>query len=196
MWHGGLKGVNVPNRLTLLRIVLVPVFMVFELLPITKYHLFIALFIFVIASLTDLIDGKLARRNNQVTNFGKLMDPLADKLLVTAALVGFVQLGLGDVWIAMIIIARELLVTSLRAVAGNSGTVIAANIWGKVKTVSQMTAIIIVLFLGGLDQIQGTHGAVYFVIRYSFLWIAAIFTIVSGIQYVWANRKHISTKNQ
>lgn len=185
---------NTPNKLTLLRIVMVPVFMVFQLLSVTKYHLLFALFIFVVASLTDLLDGRLARRNNQVTDFGKLMDPLADKLLVIAALVGFVQLQMCDTWVAMIIIARELLVTSLRAVAKSSGTVIAANIWGKVKTVSQMIAIITTLFLGGLN-LPGSYGVICHNIGYGFLWIAAIVTILSGIEYVWANRKFISTKS-
>ena len=177
---------NLPNKLTLMRVILVPVFMVFLILPITRFHLFIALFIFIIASLTDLVDGKLARRNNQVTDFGKLMDPLADKLLVTAALIGFVQLHLGDAWIAMIVLARELLVTSLRLIAVNSkGTVIPANIWGKVKTNSQMAAIIIALFLGGLG--------VSYIYGYICLWVAAAFTVVSGIQYTWSYRSLIST---
>lgn len=177
---------NLPNRLTLLRIALVPIFMVFELLPITKYHLLIALLCFIVASLTDLVDGKLARRNNQVTDFGKFMDPLADKLLVSAALVGFVQLGLGSAWVAMIIIAREFLVTSLRLLAAGKGTVIAANIWGKAKTVSQMIAIIVVLVSGGLS-LPSIYGSVL-------LWVAAVFTICSGIQYMWSYRSYIDVK--
>jgi CDP-diacylglycerol---glycerol-3-phosphate 3-phosphatidyltransferase len=186
---------NLPNRLTVLRMVLVPVFLVFELLPITRYHLLFALVVFAAASITDLIDGKIARRNNQATDFGKLMDPLADKLLVSAALLGFVKLGYADVWIAIIIIGRELLVTSLRSVASNKGTVIAANIWGKAKTVSQMIAIIAVLFIGGL-QLPGFWGQLGFWVGYGLLWVAAAFTVASGAQYVWVNRKYISTKDQ
>jgi CDP-diacylglycerol--glycerol-3-phosphate 3-phosphatidyltransferase len=174
-----------------MRVLMVPVFMVFELVPVTKYHFFIALVIFVAASLTDLLDGKIARKNNLVTDFGKLMDPLADKLLVTAALVGFVQLGLGDAWVAMIIIARELLVTSLRLVASGKGTVIAANIWGKMKTVSQMTAIIAVLFFAGLSSAGFSLPKIY---GMAFLWIATCFTIVSGVQYVWVYKDFIDTK--
>lgn len=185
---------NTPNKLTLLRVLLVPVFMVFQLLPVTRYHLFLALLVFVAASLTDLLDGRLARQNNQVTDFGKLMDPLADKLLVIAALVGFVQLQMCDVWVAMIIIARELLVTSIRSIAVNHGKVIAANLWGKVKTVSQMIAIIATLFLNGLSLL-GNYGVICHNIGYGLLWVAAIMTILSGIEYVWANRKFISTKS-
>lgn len=175
---------NLPNRLTLLRIVLVPVFMTFLLIPAGRWRLLAALACFAVASLTDLIDGKLARRSNQVTNFGKLMDPLADKLLVSAALVVFVQLGLTNAWIAMIVIAREFLVTSLRLVAAGNGTVLAANYWGKVKTASQMIAVCVVLALGGLG-LPALAGSVL-------LWIAAALTVVSGIQYVMAYRGYIN----
>ena len=178
---------NLPNKLTLMRVFLVPVFLAFLLLPITEYHLFIALFIFVVAALTDLFDGNLARRNNQITDFGKLMDPLADKLIVTAALVGFVQINLGNAWIAMIIIARELLVTSIRLIAvNNKGAIIPANFWGKIKTISQMTAIIIVMLFGGLG-LPPFYGQI-------FLWISVVFTVISGIQYVWVYRGYIDIK--
>jgi CDP-diacylglycerol--glycerol-3-phosphate 3-phosphatidyltransferase len=184
---------NVPNRLTVMRVVLVPVFMVFELIPAPDYHLLIALFLFIIASLTDLFDGKLARRNNQVTDFGKLMDPLADKLLVIAALVGFVQLGIGEAWVAVIIIARELLVTSLRMIAAGKGSVEAANIWGKVKTVSQMTAIIVVLLLSGVHPALANYAQISYLAGHICLWIASAFTVISGAQYVWAYRGYIDT---
>lgn len=177
---------NLPNRLTVLRVILVPVFMVFELVPITKWHLLIALGCFVVASLTDLVDGKLARRNNQVTDFGKLMDPLADKLLVSAALIGFVQLGYANAWMTVLIIGREFLVTSLRLIASGKGTVLAANIWGKAKTVSQMTAVIVVLLFGGL----GLPSLPGFVL----LWAAAVLTVISGAQYAWAYRTYIDVK--
>jgi len=189
-------SMNLPNRLTLLRVILVPIFMVFELLPVTNYHYIhylIALVIFIAASLTDLFDGKIARRNNLITDFGKLMDPLADKVLVIAALVGFVQLGFGDAWVVVIIIVRELLVTSLRLMAASKGSVEAANIWGKMKTVSQMTAVIIVLFINGLPLPSALYN-VRFVTGYVFLWIAAAFTVMSGIQYVFAYRGYIDTK--
>lgn len=175
---------NLPNRLTVARIVAVPVFMVFELLPARGWHLIAALVIFLLASMTDLVDGRLARASNQVTDFGKFMDPIADKLLVTAALVGFVQLGLCSAWVVMIIVAREFLVTSLRLMAAGR-EVIAANIWGKAKTVSQMTAVIVTLFFAGLG-LTPVIGAVL-------LWAAAVLTVVSGAQYVWTYREYIRT---
>ena len=184
---------NLPNRLTLLRVVLVPAFMVFELLPITGAHYFIAMAIFIAASLTDLFDGRIARRDNLITDFGKLMDPLADKVLVISALVGFVQLGFGDAWIVVLIIARELLVISLRLMAAGKGSVEAANIWGKMKTVSQMTAIIVVLFLNGLPLPSSLYAA-RFVTGYVFLWVAAGFTVVSGIQYLWLYKGYIDAQ--
>lgn len=112
---------NTPNKLTIVRILLVPAFMIFLLGKNIPWHMLFAIFCFLVASVTDFVDGRLARKNNQITNFGKFLDPLADKLLVISALVCFVQLGLADSWLAMIIIARELLVTSLRLVASGSG---------------------------------------------------------------------------
>lgn len=179
---------NTPNKLTVSRMVMVPFFMFFELVPITRYHLLIALVIFAAASVTDAIDGRMARKYGLVTDFGKLMDPLADKLLVTAALVGFVQLGIADAWIAMIIIARELLVTSMRLVALSGGRVMAANIWGKVKTASQMSVIILVMLLCGLG-LPGSAGELCRSISYVLLWAAAAITAVSGVAYFIQNRE-------
>lgn len=176
---------NTPNKLTVVRILLVPAFMVFLLIQAIPFHMWFALVCFVAASVTDFADGYLARKNNQITTFGKFLDPLADKLLVISALVCFVQLGLGDAWIAMIIVARELLVTSLRLIAAGSGTVIAANIWGKAKTVSQIIAIVGVMLFSALS-VTAIVGVVL-------LWIAAAFTVVSGIQYMWAYRRCIDT---
>jgi CDP-diacylglycerol--glycerol-3-phosphate 3-phosphatidyltransferase len=171
----------------MLRIFLVPLFMVFLLLKQIPYHVEFALVVFLLASVTDLIDGKLARRYNQVTNFGKLMDPLADKLLVTSALICFVGLGLADVWAVVLIIAREFLVTSIRLIAAGSGTVIPANIWGKIKTNSQIAAIVAVMLFSIF--------ALPVYIGECFLWIAALFTVVSGIQYAWSYRAYLSAKN-
>ena len=173
---------NIPNRLTVARIIAVPVFLAFELLPVARWHLLVALGLFILASLTDLIDGKLARASNQVTDFGKFMDPIADKLLVVSALVGFIQLGLCNTWVVMIIIAREFLVTSLRLMAAGR-EVIAANIWGKIKTVSQMTAIVVTLLFAGLGLTP--------VVGSILLWVSAGFTVVSGGQYIWAYRRYI-----
>lgn len=180
---------NTPNKLTILRILLVPVFMLFLLVGEIPFHMFWAAACFLLASLTDLIDGKLARKNNQVTTFGKFLDPLADKLLVTSALVCFVQLRYAGAVIAMIVIAREFLVTSLRLIAAGSGTVIAANIWGKAKTTSQIIAILAVILFNAF----GTASAPLALLGQVLLWAAALLTIASGIQYVWAYRGHIDT---
>lgn len=181
---------NLPNKLTELRVILVPVFAVFILYSFLPYHTAWALLVFLTASLTDHYDGKIARERNLVTNFGKFLDPLADKLLVITALVCFLQLGLADVWCVLIIIARELLVTSIRLLALEAGgTVIAANKWGKTKTVSQMVAILFILtcrsvkelmsFTGSIPPIE-TAGTVL-------LWIAAALTVVSGAIYLKQN---------
>lgn len=164
---------------------LVPVFLVLLLIESIPGHMFWAMLCFILASVTDLIDGHLARKYDQITDFGKFLDPLADKLLVTAALVGFVQLGLSDSWVAMVIIAREFLVTSLRLVAAGSGKVIAANIWGKAKTNSQIFAILLAM-LGSLLRWPAGIGV-------AALWVAAALTIISGIQYTWAYRNYIDT---
>ena len=123
---------NLPNKLTVLRMILVPFFVLALLWPF-PHHFLIALIIFGAASYTDHLDGMLARKHNQITDFGKFMDPLADKILVISALVCFVSLGLCDVWLVLLIIAREFMVTSIRLVAAGKGSVIAANNWGKAK---------------------------------------------------------------
>lgn len=164
--------------------VLVPVFMAFALLPVQGWNLLAALAVFIVASVTDLIDGRLARKYNQVTTFGKFMDPLADKLLVVAALVVLSRLGLASVWAVMLIIAREFLVTSLRLLAAGSGEVIAANLWGKIKTNSQMYAIILALLFAGFGWTS--------LVGYVLIWIAAVFTAASGVQYLWSYRSYIN----
>lgn len=176
---------NTPNKLTLLRVCVIPVFMVLLLCRQIPYHMLFAAACFAAASITDTIDGRLARKNNQVTTFGKFLDPLADKMLVISALVCFVQLGLADAWVAMVIVARELLVTSLRLIASGSGVVIAANIWGKAKTTAQIIAILAVMLFAafGLPTVYGS----------ALLWIAAFFTVVTGVQYLVVYRKYIDT---
>jgi CDP-diacylglycerol--glycerol-3-phosphate 3-phosphatidyltransferase len=176
---------NTPNKLTVVRIFLVPVFMVLLLVQSIPHHMLFAILCFLVASLTDLIDGMLARKYNLITNFGKFLDPLADKLLVIAALVCFVQINLTDAWVAMIIITRELLVTSLRLIASGSGEVIAANGWGKVKTNIQIIAIVAVMLCSAFS-ISLIYGSIL-------LWISAIITIITGIQYMRAYREYIDT---
>ena len=134
---------NLPNKLTIFRVILIPFFVVFMLAPICPgYANYIAVAIFIVASLTDLLDGKIARKYNLVTNFGKFMDPLADKLLVCSALICFVELDKLPAWMVIIIIAREFIISGFRLVASDNGIVIAASWWGKSKTISQMIMIL------------------------------------------------------
>lgn len=169
---------NLPNKLTTLRMIVIPIFMIFLMTG----HPVVSAVLFILASITDFLDGFLARRLNLVSNFGKIMDPLADKLLVTAALLCLVQLGHIAAWMVFVILARELLIVSLRAVAASQGIVIAASYWGKFKTVSQMIAIILLL----LENFPfGWDG---FPLAYIILWIAVILTVISGADYVIKNK--------
>lgn len=172
---------NIANQLTVLRMALIPVFMFFLLsdLPGARW---IAAGLFIFASLTDFVDGYLARKLNLITNFGKFMDPLADKLLVTAALLCFIQLGEVSSWIVMLIIAREFIVSIFRAIAASEGIVIAASWWGKLKTNVQMFAIILILFRNW--PLQATGWPVGDLLMY----LAAILTVVSGFDYIYKNR--------
>lgn len=183
-----MKKMNTPNKLTLLRMIMIPFFMVFQLNPVSWFQL-AAFIVFVAASLTDTLDGYLARKNNQITNFGKLMDPLADKLLTFAAFLGFIQLGYISAWPVMIMIAREFLVTSVRLIALESGgKVIAANIWGKLKTITQMVSISVSLLLSAIPT------TVHFVptVTNILVWICAVLTLISGATYIIDNRKLFS----
>ena len=143
---------NLPNKLTVLRVLLIP-FFVWAALgdPVPGYSKYIAVLIFIVASLTDLLDGKIARKYGLVTNFGKFMDPLADKLLVCAALICLVSCGMLSAWMVIVIISREFIISGFRLVASDNGVVIAANYWGKFKTTFQMLMIIVLLLdLGGV----------------------------------------------
>jgi CDP-diacylglycerol--glycerol-3-phosphate 3-phosphatidyltransferase len=172
---------NLPNKLTMFRVILVPVFLIFLLYDLPCCEI-ISLVVFVVASLTDLIDGKIARKHNLVTNFGKFADPLADKLLVSAALIAFCSMGELNPWFCFIIIAREFIVTGLRIVAISSGTVIAAGMSGKIKTVLQMIGLSLMLF----DRIYTfAVGGV----KLSFIVMAAavVMTVYSGAEYIIKN---------
>ncbi len=173
---------KLPNKLTTLRMLLVPVFIIIYLLG---YEI-VSLVIFATASFTDFLDGYLARKYNLVSNYGKIMDPLADKLLVTSALVCMVQTGLVPAWMVIIILAREFAITGLRAVAASEGTVIAAAWSGKVKTVTQMIAIIFLLLRNWPFSLMNIPFADIM------LWIAVIMTIYSGVEYMMKNRKLFS----
>lgn len=190
---------NLPNQLTVARIIMVPVFVVFLVNITVPHHFLIAGLIFALASFTDFLDGKIARKRNLITNFGKFLDPLADKVLVISALVCFVNLGLAELWFVLIIIAREFMVTSIRLVAVNTGTVIAANGWGKLKTVSQMAAIVGILVMQYIQELIDLDVlSVFSVGSFSsstVLWfmgnvligVAAFFTVISGIIYLVQN---------
>lgn len=172
---------NLPNKLTILRVILIPFFVVFMLFDITgAADKWIALVIFCVASLTDMLDGKIARKYNLVTNFGKFMDPLADKLLVCTALICLTSMNRLNVIVVLVIIAREFIISGFRLVASDNGIVIAASYWGKFKTVSQMALIIVLIVdLGGVWNVVGTV----------LTWVALLLTVVSLIDYIAKNKQ-------
>lgn len=183
---------NTPNILTISRMIMTPVFLALFLIRF-PYHYIAALAVFIIGSLTDLFDGKIARKRGIVTNFGKFADPLADKMLTTSAILGFVAAGYCNIWILFIILFREFAVSSMRLVAASDGIVIPANMWGKVKTTIQMvSSIVIMLFLVvrfdfGIESVAG----VSLVVAAVLLWLMAAATAVSGIVYVVQGTKVI-----
>lgn len=172
---------NLPNKLTILRVLLIPIFLLVLFLTPSPMNRYIAVVIFVIASLTDFLDGYLARKWNLVSNFGKFMDPLADKLLVMAALVAMVELGDLPSWVVIIILAREFAITGFRTLAMEANIVMAASWWGKVKTTIQMVMIIVVLlglpfaFMGAVEMILVA--------------LAVFFTVLSGVDYIVKNKQ-------
>ncbi|KAB1439319.1 CDP-diacylglycerol--glycerol-3-phosphate 3-phosphatidyltransferase [Candidatus Galacturonibacter soehngenii] len=172
---------NLPNKLTILRVIMIPFFLIFMLTDFmganSKY---IALTLFVIASFTDFLDGYLARKYKLVTNFGKFMDPLADKLLVSAALISFVELQALSAWIVITIISREFIISGFRLVASDNGVVIAASYWGKFKTVAQMIMIILLII-----DIQASY---FVILENIFIYLALILTIVSLLDYLIKNK--------
>ena len=170
---------NLPNKLTILRVLLIPFFVFFLLVPVAgPASRYIALAVFIVASLTDMADGKIARKYNLVTNFGKFMDPLADKLLVCSALICFIEMGLLPAWIVIIIISREFIISGFRLVASDNGVVIAASYWGKFKTTSQMIMIILLI-----AQIPG-----FDLLEQIFIYVALILTVVSLLDYLIKNK--------
>lgn len=187
---------NTPNKLTVFRIILIPFFVFFLLMQNIPNRFLFALIIFCIAAITDHFDGELARRNGQITDFGKFLDPLADKMLVMSAFICFVQLDIVGALPVIIILMREFIVTSVRLVAMGSGKVISANIWGKAKTVSQIVAIIIILLTQytmeatyDIYRLNATH---FNLINLVAVWISVIFAFISGVIYIIDNIKFIS----
>ena len=176
---------NLPNKLTLFRIILIPFFVFFLFTGcVGEAGKYIALVIFAVASLTDLFDGKIARKYNLVTNFGKFMDPIADKLLVSSALISFVGLNRLQAWIVIILIAREFIISGFRLVASDSGIVLAASWWGKFKTAFQMIMCILLII-----KIQNN---VFTVINNVFIYISLALSVISLADYLIKNRKVIS----
>ena len=172
---------NLPNKLTTLRVIMIPFFVFFLLWQNGENRTFrmIALALFIIASLTDLLDGKIARKYNLVTNFGKFMDPLADKLLVCSALICLIELNALPAWMVIVIISREFIISGFRLVASDNGVVIAASYWGKFKTTFQMVSVVLLI----LDI-----PALAFVTTIC-VWIALLLTIVSLVDYIYKNHK-------
>lgn len=179
---------NLPNKLTLLRVVLVIPFVAFLLLPQIPHHYLWATLVFAAASLTDMADGKIARKYHLITDFGKFLDPLADKVLVVAAMVCFLDMGLCSALPIVLILAREFLVSALRLVAVENGTVIAASIWGKVKTAFTMVAFTLILLLGTLSEFSWLPDLPLPTIAGVLMWITALLTVISGWDYLWQNR--------
>ncbi|MDE5718151.1 MAG: CDP-diacylglycerol--glycerol-3-phosphate 3-phosphatidyltransferase [Lachnospiraceae bacterium] len=169
---------NLPNKLTIFRVILIPFFVVLLLFDITAYDKWIALAIFIIASLTDFLDGYIARKYNLVTNFGKFMDPLADKLLVCSAMICLVELARIPAWVVIVIIAREFIISGFRLVASDNGVVIAASYWGKFKTTFQI--LMICLMIADLTPLATVTQIV--------MWVALVLTVVSLVDYLVKNK--------
>lgn len=189
---------NVPNILTIARIFITPVFLAVILVDTLPHKFLIACIIFSIGSITDAIDGHLARKHKQITNFGKFLDPIADKILTTSALLAFMSMGLCNIWIVMLVLTREFAIASVRMIAAAGGVVIPANIWGKIKTVSQMTFTILIMLLGEVWEIISNTNIELFeklpnlsLISNGLLWITAILTIISGVIYLNDSKKII-----
>lgn len=174
-----MSKMNIANKLTILRIAMIPVFIY---LLLEGYSVW-ALIMFAVASSTDFLDGYLARKYNLVTNFGKFMDPLADKLLVTSALVCFVQLGMLNAWVVIIILSREFIVSIFRAIAAAEGIVIAASWWGKSKTISQMIMVIVLLLNNYPFEL------IHLPVDQVLIYLATILTVVSGYDYIVKNKQ-------
>ncbi len=172
---------NLPNKLTLFRVILIPFFVFFLLAPYFEgYGNYIAVAIFVVASITDFLDGKIARKYSLVTNFGKFMDPLADKLLVSSALICLVALNKIPAWIVIVIIAREFIISGFRLVAADNGVVIAASYWGKFKTAFQMVTVIVLIL--------NIPGEVFAVVGTVLIYISLVLTVISLIDYIVKNK--------
>lgn len=187
-----MKPMNLPNKLTIIRFVLAPVFLVLMLVEF-NHHLLLAFIVFFAAAITDILDGSIARKRSIVTNFGKFLDPIADKMLTSSAFLAFTFLGYGYgiVWITFIVLAREFIIASVRLLAADNGKVVAANSLGKLKTVMQMTAVgFTIAFEYFIAQFAFIPENWFMPMRITYsalLWIAALLTLASGVKYVADN---------
>ncbi len=176
---------NLPNKLTVMRVILIPFFVFFLLVdPSNMTFKWISLAIFIVASLTDMLDGKIARKYNLITDFGKFMDPLADKLLVCSAMIGLIELGRIPSWIVIIIIAREFVISGFRLIAADNGRVIAASYWGKFKTTFQMIMVIL--------MIADIHHPWMYILTQVIMWVALALTVISLVDYLVKNKDVMS----
>ncbi len=190
---------NLPNKLTVLRIVLAPLFLVLALWEF-PFHYGAALIVFITAALTDMFDGKIARARGLITNFGKFLDPLADKMLTTAAFLLFLAKGQMNVWALFLVLTREFMVTSVRLIAAKDGKVIAASYWGKLKTVAQFIAII--YMLTALEfatwqnwlSVPAAAFSIPLLIGRILIWISVVLTLIAGVEYVWQNREYFKNE--
>lgn len=180
---------NLPNKLTLFRVILIPFFVFFLLAPyFTGYGNYIAVAVFIVASITDFLDGHIARKRNLVTNFGKFMDPLADKLLVCSALICLIELDRLPAWIVIIIIAREFIISGFRLIASDNGVVIAASYWGKFKTTFQMLMVIVLI----LD----IPHPVFYWLGVILTYVSLALTVISLIDYIVKNKNVLQDKGE
>ncbi len=178
-----MKQMNTPNKLTLLRVIMIPFFVVFMLADLGSWSKWAALIVFVVASMTDWLDGYLARRDHLVTDFGKFMDPLADKLLVCSALICLTDMDRIPSWVVIIIIGREFIISGFRLIASDNGVVIAANYWGKAKTVCQMLMTIVLI---------ADLGSGVYLLEQVLIYASLLLTVISLVTYLWQNRKVLS----
>ena len=194
---------NLPNKITMVRVVLIPFFVVFMIIHFTKYvtdatpfvsswAAWAAFITFVAASLTDALDGHIARSRGLVTDFGKFADPLADKLLVTSAMILFVEYGKIAAWVVIVIIAREFIISGFRMIAAEKGVVIAAGWWGKVKTAVTMVTLVFLLFVTAIGANDGS-GTVIFIVEQVLIYLSCFLTIMSLIDYLVHNKGVITT---
>lgn len=176
---------NLPNKLTIIRMILTPIFLVVFMAEFIPYHYFWGLLIYSAGCITDFLDGKIARKNNIVTVFGQLADPVADKILTTAALLVLMDAGLCSLYVVFIVLTREFAVSSFRLVAGAQGVVIPANIWGKIKTISQMVFTILIMLLMSLVSFGILPEAFPLeILSNVLLWITAVLAVISGVIYI------------